>query len=604
MVSAGALRWWIPAAVVALACFAVYGRSIGYQFLDWDDNINVYQNVAITQPSWGRFAALWTRPYGELYVPLVYTSYLLDMFVGGGWPGLFHVGNIVLHVVSGTSVYYLLRQVLRSDHAALMGALLFVVHPLQVESVAWVTGRKDVLSGALMLLSLACFSRWSDSRVRAWYALATACFVLSLFAKPSAVVVPAMALALGFHKHHSRRELAVWLAPWFVAAAAWAAVTMLIQSSAVRADAPFVASPWQRPFVAADCLVFYAGKVLFPVNLVPIYPRTVEMVLASPWKWFSLLAVAVTAIGLWRLRGVTALASSWFVIPVLPVLGFTTFFYQYFSSVADRYTYVALAGVALGAGGFYRWARSHRPRMTPGIACAGILVLGGMSFAQAGHWASSETLWRRELSLCPGNLHARQNLAANLALQGRFAESRAEFERVIAADSGYAKAYSNLIRLNQQLHDARGLEYIAARARLLPADSVDAYMARGQAALALGEYKEAAPEFRGALAGAPEDADAWNGLGAALIGSGDDAKAREAVENALSLIPRMPPAQANLGILLAVNGNYSAALRMLMSAAEMLPDNQEYAEVAAMVNRAAQTGMPPRDLRGRLRPFF
>ena len=289
---------WHYGALVA-AVVLVFSRSLLTRFTDWDDGVNIYQNPGIVAPSWGRMAGFWTRPYSNLYVPLVYTSFLWDRAVsllvsGGLAPSVFKLHNLLLHAGSACLVYRIIARLAPVPAAALAGALLFAVHPVQVEAVVWATGRKDVLSGFLVLVSLeriqvfGALRRWRD------FAFASLAFALALLAKPAAITAPLLAWMLLIAGGEAWRRALRDLMPWFVLSLVWVFVTKWSQVS-VDQHAHFWVPLWQRPFVAVDSLLFYFEKLVVPVGLTPVQPRANPGIFAAGLIWVKplvLLAVA------------------------------------------------------------------------------------------------------------------------------------------------------------------------------------------------------------------------------------------------------------------------------------------------------------------------
>ncbi|MEI7635536.1 MAG: tetratricopeptide repeat protein [bacterium] len=505
---------YLPLLLIPAAVLLTYGRTLAFEFVDWDDNINVYQNPLLTSPSWDGFFRIWSQPYGELYIPLVYTSYLFEIIAAGMTPAIMHLSNLLAHCASGLCVYFILRRIAPSTAAALIGALVFCVHPLQAEPVSWITGRKDLLGGLFSLLALLLFSYALDSRNKMDYAAASLMYLLALLSKPSSVVVPLMAGALALYRQTPWKRMTLILLPWVGLAGIWTVISMIAQTAGLRQDTPFILPIWQRPLVAADSLVYYAGKMIWPSGLSPITPRNIHSVAASPWIWVKLLGVLAVVLVLAKQRGLPALCGALFALPLLPVLGLTPYFFQYFSTVADRYCYLSLSGYALAIGCVIAMALRMRPQWNKHIVVVSGLIVAlyaGAGFLQSGCWHDSIALWRRQIAVDPNSSHAHHNLASNLALRGDVAQARAEYEKTLDIDPYYERAYQNLIRLAQIHGQPDEAAKAANRALALKPNSLEANMTLGMANLVLERYADAAAAFRGAVSGAPEDAEAYNG---------------------------------------------------------------------------------------------
>ena len=307
---------YVPWLLLA-AVFLVFGQSLFFEFVDWDDNVNVYENPYLVGLSLSGLRRLWAAPYASLYVPLVYTSYFGELLVSQTaarvirWltgPGtdearlfmrlasaVIHLDNLLLHWVSTWFVFDLVRRMLRGAAApAFIGALLFALHPIQTESVVWATARKDLLCWALTFAALDIFHAGLSGGLRpARVLLATACFVGALLSKPTAAVFPILAGAFAFTERHNDRKTLLILAGWLGIACVGYLVHSAPQSD--LRDAPFLLDWWKRPFLAADNLLFYFSKLLVPVGLIPIYSRRIADVFASPLVWISLPVVLAAA---------------------------------------------------------------------------------------------------------------------------------------------------------------------------------------------------------------------------------------------------------------------------------------------------------------------
>ncbi|AXA35731.1 hypothetical protein BRCON_0954 [Candidatus Sumerlaea chitinivorans] len=582
---------------LALVVLIVFGRAVTFGFTDWDDNLNVYENPYLLNLSLSNLLRLWYGPYASLYVPLVYTSYFVEISLTqaamsflapmGEWlgigvsvgrliPAIMHFDNILLHLLGAFSVLRILSRLDFPRWATFAGSVLFAVHPLQVEPVAWITGRKDVLSGALALCAIDLFqSHLVDSTLKRRLLFATACFILALFAKPSVVTLPLLAAIFAWYHGVDRRRWGRALSLWLLAAVVIAVVGQRAQSD--LNDAPFSLLWWQRPFLAADNLRYYFVKFFVPLGLAPIAPRTVREAMQSPLFWLSLPAACLVAWAIRRHKGLV-LSAAWIVVPIFPVLGFVPFIFQHFSTVADRYCYLSLGGAALavviGISKFDQAYLQRFPKRKPALFAAvsvWLIMLALISFRQVGYWAGPETLWKRELAVHPTCTHALYNLASRYADQGKFPEAIELYSRLLEVDPRYAPAYSNLILIYGRLGMTQKAKEVARAALTLPPGSAENFLARGHAFLELGDGMSALQSFQAALTILPEDVPAINSLGMAYLAVGDTQKAEEAFRRALELNPNFGAAHANLGLIYLKRGMREAALKEFRKAIELDP---------------------------------
>jgi hypothetical protein len=279
--------------------------------------------------------------------------------------------------------------------AAATGALVFAVHPLQTEAVAWASAMKDLLSGLFALLSIWRYivALESRGRERKWnYWLSTIFYIAALLSKPSTVAVPTIVGAIDLIMYRrSWKDVLRWTWAWYAMAIVIAAIAARVQRFPSWVGGPM----WAHPLIALDSLAFYLYKLILPISLRFDYGRSPYRVLTDPklhhplyWTWIFPLALAVV---IWRTnRKPLMLAGAIFVLGVLPVLGLKAFAYQYFTTVADRYVYLSMLGVALAVGW---WMEGHRSRTTAIAAGVIIGVLGCLSFVQAQRWTDTETLY-------------------------------------------------------------------------------------------------------------------------------------------------------------------------------------------------------------------
>jgi tetratricopeptide (TPR) repeat protein len=283
--------------------------------------------------------------------------------------------------------------------------MLFAIHPLQTEAVAWATGMKDLLSGLLALGAIWRYLRAMEGEGRTRrmnYAVATALYVLALLSKPSAVAVPGMVWVLDMVIFgRSWKKSLLRITPWLALAAGATVVAAMIQSTQMLKPV----SPWHRPLIAADALAFYLYKLMVPIRLSCDYGRTPAAVLDGPlhplyWTW---LVPVVLALVLWRTRSRTLIASGLiFLIGLLPVLGLVTFIYQFYSTVADRYVYVSMLGVSMAAAWLVQRLGS---RLAYAAAAVVLAALAGASFAQAGIWRNAQTLYEYAWAINPDHIN-------------------------------------------------------------------------------------------------------------------------------------------------------------------------------------------------------
>lgn len=547
---------------LTLLVLVVFGQTRRFAFLGWDDGLHVVQNPRLVPPTWQGIARHWTEPYAGLYIPLAYSWFGLQAWLSaapgpGGYgvaldPSVFHWGNVLLHVACTLSVFGLTRRLLAAPGAAWAAALVFALHPLQVESVAWISEARGLLSTFCALLALWAYvafasaapsaaSRW---RRAAWYSVASAAFVAALLAKPSAAAAPLMAwvVGVGFLRCAWRAQLLAVL-PWLIVAAVSALLTSGWQREFLPSEFP---PPWLRPLVAADALSFYLAKLLAPLQLGPDYGRTPQRVLES-WTYYVswIPAAALLALAAWPAsRRVWLSCYALFVAALVPVLGLVPFAFQYYSTVADRYVYLAMLGPSLAAG--YAVRNWRMRALAPALAGAAVL-LGWMSHRQAGYWRDDATLFAHGLEVRPTSFVCHTSLGRALADRGEFLAAIEHYRASLVERPAEPTTLTNL-----------GTALVAL-ARLDEAEisfrqALDADERFGRAHLNLGvllarrrEAQAALPHLRRAVELLPGLSDAHNNLGTALVEVGRPHDALAAFQRAQVLAPGDPTVAHNLG---------------------------------------------------------
>ncbi len=547
----------LPSIVCAATALAFLPALAG-GFIDWDEGSLLVRNPAYRGLGPANLAWMFSTTRMGHWMPLNWISFGFDYVIWGMNPLGYHLTNVVLHAAAAAVFYVVARRVLRaalSDHpavdawlraGALVAALAFGLHPLRVESVAWITERRDVLSGLFYLLTIWMYLRYVERRSRRAYWAAVGCFALALMSKSITASLPAVLLLLDVYPLGRLGGRAGWLTPsarraWleklpFVALAGAIAIVAFWALARGSGLTPIrTLGLGARAALSLHALAFYLGKTLWPVHLSPLYelmlpvrPLEMRYVLAA-------LAVAVlTAVALMLRRRWPALFAAWlaFTLTLLPVLGVAHNGYQL---AADRYTYLAGLSLALLAGGIVaRWGRSALA-----VSALGLAVLLVLTWMQIPVWHSDETLWRHAVALDPASGVARSSLGAALTAERRYEEATRELERAVALRPGYAEAWNNL-----------GLA-LAPQPRRLP---------------------EAADAFRRALAVRPRFGEAWNNLGVALATQGQTDGALEAFAKATVADPSSAEARNNLGLALAGQGRVREAAAEFRRALALNPD--------------------------------
>lgn len=565
---------------VTLAVAAVFLPVTGFEFLSYDDSLNVYENSLITDFSWASLRRFWGGPYEGLYIPLTYSLWgvladLSGLFAAGPGsplnPVFFHAANLLIHLASVLVFFRLLGRLLQDPWAAAVGALFFGIHPVQVEAVAWVTGMKDLLGGFFAILALERYLFYAASAegvrkevARRRYGVATLIFALSLLAKPSTVTTPLLAGVLGyFCLERPPRSLARELLPWLFLTIP---VLLVTRASQPGSEGALAFTLGQRLLVAGDALSFYLGKLCWPVALAPDYGRSPTQVLGQDWVYLTLLpplALALLVGWKWRAPWPRA-AALLFFLALLPVLGLVSFDFQRISTVADRYLYLAM----LGPGLLVAWLfRRFRRRWVVPLVIAGLALLATGSRLALRHWHDSLSFNTHALLVNPRSSTAYNNLGVTYCESGKFREALSAYQRAIEIAPEKPNAYVNLGNLYEKAKMAReALNFYRQAIPLVPQSYGLVYRKIGDAYESLGEHEQALTNYHQSLyyyrlaeAGGFELARVHVAIGMLYKGMGQNAEAIAAYRRALVELPDFAEALSNLGLIYEEQGRVAEA---------------------------------------------
>ena len=520
----------------------------------WDDGLEVAQNAALREP--GGWWRPWVHPQGMDYFPLKGSLQWLEWHLWGANPAGYHLVNLALHVLSALLVWRLLR--LLGIRCAALGGLLFAVHPLAVESVAWISEFKNTVSlPPLLLASIAYVGFDLERRPRArvvsllWFLAALAC-------KTSVVMFPVFLLLFAWWRRGrvGARDLAD-SAPFFGASAAMGAATVWFQSTRAIGIAGTQEGLLGRAGQAGWSVISYAGQSLWPAGLAPIYPAAGGSLPALvPW-----LAIAAVLALFWALRAGwgrhALLGSGWFLLNLVPVLGIIPMAYLRISPRADHFAYVPLVGwVGLAAAAYGAAVDAWRRRMGPGalrrlplVLCAGAAAcaMALESRAYAAAFRDEKALWSFAVERNPRAWLARNNLGKALLEERRAGEAAVQFREAARLEPDSPEAHANLGNcLAAEGLAAEAREEYAAALRIDPGFA-GAHYNLGLSLLRSGLMDQASGEFLATLRLDPRHAQAHNSLGLALAGMGRPSLAMEQYRLALGLEPGLEEAHLNLG---------------------------------------------------------
>jgi protein O-mannosyl-transferase len=569
-------------ALLALVGFLVYLPAWHGGFI-WDDDGHV------TRLDLRSLHGLW-RIWFEVgatqqYYPVLHSAFWIEHRLWGDATLGYHLINVALHVAAGWLLVSLLRR-LAVPGAWLAGAL-FVLHPVAVESVAWISEQKNTLSTVLYLAAMLAYLRFDRQRAWQWYAVSAGLFVLALLSKSVTATLPAALLVTLWWQRGQlswRRDVAP-LAPWLAVGAGAGLFTAWVERTLLGAEgAAYALSAIERGLLAGRAVCFYLGKLFWPADLIFVYPRW-SINAASIWQYLFPLAILALAAVAWsirrRSRGPLAVLLL-YVGSLFPALGFLNVYPFIYSFVADHFQYLAsMAVFAAVAAGAVRWENSvSRPLLWAGRALGlGVLVtLGVLTWRQCGIYRDAETLYRTTFARNPSCWMAHNNLGVLLTGQGRRDEAIAQYEQTLRLKPDHATAHSNLaIELSMipgRLPEA--LDHSEQAVRLKPESPVLHYNLAIQLARVPARRPEAIAQFEAALHLKPDFAEAHCDFATLLTQTpGRLAAAKAHYEEALRLKPDYAEAHNNLAVILFNEGRTTEAIDHYQQA---LHDKPDYAE--------------------------
>jgi tetratricopeptide (TPR) repeat protein len=555
-------RRYIPV-VVAICASLPYLPSIGGDFVTWDDNRNfldnpAYRGLGLTQLAW-----MWTSTHMGHYVPLTWMTLGLDYVLWGMNPLGYHLQNVLLHGLNAALVYAAAQRVfalagIRAEGdsqniwPSVLAALVFAVHPLRVESVAWITERRDMLSLLWYLTSALCYLRFvAGEGTRRWYWASLGLFVMALLSKATSMTLPAILFVLNMYPLRriggmagyttpSARRVVVELIPFGLLAAAAATVSI------VALHPPAQLTLVQKLAVSAYSLAFYAWKTIWPTALAPLYEMPGRV---DPWAARYLVsfgAVVALAVAAWLVRhrwpGVTAALAAFF-LTMLPMLGVVQNGPQI---AADRYTYHAAPFLGLLVGAVWaRWRASPRSLRLTVAGCV-VAALGAATWHQSGYWRTSEKLWGRVLAVDSTSSIAQIAMGDLLIAQGRASEAAFHYAEGVRYDPDYAEGHNNLgVALARAGRLAEAAEHYR-QAIVLDSTYVDAQVNLGNALLRLGRPRDALPHYEAAERVRRTNADTHFNWGVGLAQLGRFPEAADQFRTVLQLDPTNAEAQTYL----------------------------------------------------------
>lgn len=600
---------WVVPIVVTILTAVVFIGVLQNGFVDWDDDRILLENDNFRGLNWLNIQWMFTTFYKSLYRPLTWMSFGFDYLSWGMNPIGYHLTSLLLHVTNAFLVYLLAFRIYslpaigfetlgKPTRCIVAGivALLFAIHPLRVEPVAWVSARNDLLSGLFILLTVMGYLKYAETAERSpaalrWLGITVLTYILAMLSKASNFTLPLVFLVMDVYPLRRWHE-------WSSSAVAAAGGRLVLEKlpllfvAIVGAVVAFAAKQQTEAMIGLEQyglakrlaqgiygLTFYVWKTIFPVGLSSLYTLPAQSRFTDPSVFLGTLVVVGLTVGsvIWRSRWPAVLAA-WvcYGVMIAPVLGLVQSGPQ---SVADRYSYLPCLGLTLllGAMLLRLWRdRYHEIVRSPVSAALGgavltlTIALGFLSWKQLQVWRDSETLWQRvitidpessighnslgvvfmkqgkvqpaiehyreSLRLAPTHARTHNNLANALSMQGKFKEAIEHYDQALAIDPDYAKAHYNLANALIRQNDLNSAIEHYRRAIKLDGHYVKAHYRLGMALASRQEFDEAVKQFRQTVRIQPEFGEAHVSLGRALAALGEREQAVEHYEEGLRIL--------------------------------------------------------------------
>jgi protein O-mannosyl-transferase len=571
-------RWRVAGLCLVLAAitFAVFGQTLRFGFVEYDDNGYVYENPVVVRGLTLK-GIVWALTYGKIghWHPLTWVTHMADCQAYGLWAGGHHLTNVALHAVAVVLLFLVLREMTGSLWRSAFVAAVFAIHPLRVESVAWIAERKDVLSGVFFMLTLWTYARYARQPSRGRCAAVAVWYGLGLLCKNMLVTLPLVLLLLdwwplGRMSRASLSRLVKEKIPLFLLSLGSCVATALVPEKVLASDRlPFL----ERAGNAVVSYGLYLRQMVYPARLaIPyLYPPN-----GLPfWKvGLALVLLAAISFSVWACRKgrpYLLVGWLWYLGMLVPVIGFIQISYY---ARADRYTYLPGIGLVLaGTWAVGDWSMGWKQRRTV-LGCLMTAVIGALmvcAWIQTGYWKDSETLWTHTLACTTGNSVALNNLGLLLYHQGRLDEAIAHYQKALQINPDNAEAHINLG--TDLLKKGRVDEAIAQYqmgAKIKP-DFAEAHYNLGNALLQKGSVSEAITQYQTALQINPDNADAHNDLAVALQQKGRLDEAIAHYQKALQINPDNADAHYNLANVLQKERRVDEAMVHYQKALQIRP---------------------------------
>jgi protein O-mannosyl-transferase len=554
----------------------VYGKSLGNGFVRWDDGLLIYENPAVMEMTPGSLKRIFTTYDPELYIPLTLLSYQIDYQLGNGQPFLFHLENWFWHLLNGLFVAWLAYLLMKRKWIAVLTGLLFLLHPLHTEAVAWASGRKDVLSMFFFLATVIGYLYHRQNGSTLARRLSIIAFTLGLMSKGQILVLPAVLILLDlFRGQKFSKQMFTEKWPYFLLSIIFGAIGIYGKLRVAGAS-----SLYEKVVMSFKSTMFYLEKLFWPDHFSLLYPYNESVTLASPDFYVPMVIVLVIValcVLLWK-----KLPELWFGFAFYYLVLAPTFLNfakgedmgVYFAS--DRYPYVASVGVFLFIGllitRMVRNASESKEQLTAGaLSLLVVAPLGVLAYNQSMVWENTQTLFANVIQHYPESSHVAHNNLGNMYRLGKDLDRAIDEYNQALAIKPHAKTYANLgAAYRQQKKYTEAMTAYQKGITLTPG-SKEAHFGLGIVYAELGQREKATEEYRKALTIDPKYEEAYTNLGSVLLAERKVDEAITQYQKALEVNKFFPDAQYNLAVALDAKGDIDGAIDAYIRAASLAP---------------------------------
>ena len=567
-------KWvWYALAVVLITTFSIYFKAIKFDFLQWDDDLYITLNKDIKELNWANIKLFFTEFYAGNYQPITLLMYAIEYKIGAGHATIFHFNNILLHIINTLLVFALIKKISPQNCVvALITAAFFAIHPMHVESVAWVSELKDVLYSFFFLLSLIVYTNYIKSDNLKQLVLVGVLFVLSCLSKSAAVILPLVLLLFDYYlgrKYSSK--MFVEKLPFFASSLIFGIVAMNSQKAAMPVKR--IVHITDQIFIVSNSFITYIVKAFAPLNLSALYPYPVELGGTLPVIYYlSIVFVGFAFLFVWYSRkwGKDVIFGfSFFVITIILVLQIVSVGN---ATMADRYTYIPYIGVFFIVGKLYEYlSATANKNYFLIVLSSGFIIFSSVSNARIEKWENDGTLFSDVIEKYPLNPLAYNNRGCynlkiahkdslNSAKKMYFKKSFDDFNKVIELDENYSNIYHSRGLASYFLKDyVNAIKDFDKEIQKDPKNK-ELYFDRGNAKKENLDYTGAIADFDKTIELSPKSEDAYFNRGNVKKDINDFSGALKDYDKAIELNPAFIKAYNNRSMLRCILKDYEGTI--------------------------------------------